>query len=254
MDLAGKVAVVTGASSGLGEATAKALSRAGMTVVAVARRRERLDDLAAHDPLIRSYAADVTSTDDMARLAGWVRAEVGACHLLVNNAGAKLGGDRFAGPDDVEGVAATMEVNFFGTVRCMGAFADLLAESAPSRVVNVASVAGKVGVGPPSYVASKFAVIGFTEAVGRDWAKRGITVTQLNPGFIRTEGFPQADLVANPATRRIVGEPSLVADAVVEVARSGKAERTVPRWYRAAPVVRHAAPPLWRAITSRLPR
>ncbi|MEX2217786.1 MAG: SDR family NAD(P)-dependent oxidoreductase [Phycisphaerales bacterium] len=251
MELAGKVAVVTGASSGIGAATAEALAAAGMRVVAVARRRERLDALAERVPGISAHAADVTSDAEVEALVHRVREEFGACHLLVNNAGS-TGPHRFRSADDVDGVRAMMELNFMGVVRCMGAFAPLLVDSAPARVVNVASVAGKIGVGSPAYTASKFAVIGLTEGVGADWARRGITVTQLNPGFIATEGFPQTDLMRSPVTRRLVGSPDLVARAIVAVARSGRRERTVPRWYRGLVVLRHLAAPMFRAAADRL--
>ena len=175
----------------------------------------------------------------------------GACHVLVCNAG--IGGDRFAGRSGLDDVARTMDVNFMGAVRCMGAFHDLLARSAPSRIVNVASVAGKLGIGPAGYAASKFALVGFSEAVGLDWAAEGITVTQLNPGFIRTEGFSQEQVLRTPAAR-IVGEPELVADAAAEVIRRGATERTVPRFYRVLVVLRHTVAPLFWRVAARLPR
>lgn len=251
MELQGKVAVVTGASSGIGESATRTLADAGMTVVAVARRADRLEALAASTEGVRPWTADVTVDHEVAELAKGVHAEHGACHVLVNNAGAGLG-ERFEGWDDRESVAAAMDLNYQGVVRCMAAFADTLAASAPSRVINVASVAGKLAVGMPGYSASKFAVVGFSEAVGLAWARRGVTVSQVNPGFIRTEGFPQDRFMASPLARRLVGEPQMVADAVLEVARSGVRERTVPRWYRPLVVLRHVAPPLYWAAVRRI--
>lgn len=250
MDLAGKIAVVTGASSGIGEAAAKALAEADMTVVVTARRADRLEALAAGSPRIVAHPADVTSDEDVAGLAKRVADEFSACHVLVNNAGSSFG-TRLRGPGDIEDLQRTLDLNVVGVARCMAAFADLLFESAPARVINVASVAGKVGVGPPAYAASKFAAIGLTESVRLDWLRKGVSVSQLNPGFIRTEGFPQDDLRRSPLGRLIVSTPDKVATAVVDVARSGAAERTVPRWYRAVPVLRHAATPLFRAAVER---
>ncbi|MEO2108128.1 MAG: SDR family NAD(P)-dependent oxidoreductase, partial [Actinomycetota bacterium] len=86
-DFTGKIAVVTGASSGLGEATAIRLAGLGMTVVAVARREERLEALAAAHAGIVPRAADVADTDSVDALVAWVTEEYGACHVLVNNAG-----------------------------------------------------------------------------------------------------------------------------------------------------------------------
>lgn len=250
MQLHGKVAVVTGASSGIGEATARALAEAGATVVAVARRADRLQALADEVAGIDPHVADVTDDEQVRGLADHVKGQHGALHVLVNNAGANLGG-RFASWEDVATVQATIDVNFTGAVRCMGAFADLLAASAPSRVINVASVAGKLAAGEPAYTASKFALVGFTEAVRPTWAARGVTVSQVNPGFILTEGFRQERFIHTPL-RRLVGRPAMVADAIVEVARSGARERTVPRWYRPAVVLRHVAAPVYWAGISKL--
>lgn len=247
MELQDKVAVLTGASSGIGEAAARALARAGATVVAVARRGDRLRELAGSADTIEPYVADVTDAEQVLALSEHIRQRHGACHVLVNNAGANLS-RRFASWDDVADVAATMDVNFAGAVRCMGAFVDLLVASAPSRVVNVCSMAGKLAAGEPGYTASKFALVGFSEAVGLEWARRGVTVSQVNPGFIATEGFPQDRFTGTPF-ERLVGDADMVADAIVQVARSGARERTVPRWYRPATTLRHLLPSVyWTAI------
>jgi NAD(P)-dependent dehydrogenase (short-subunit alcohol dehydrogenase family) len=250
-DPAGRVAVVTGASSGIGEATARRLARAGMTVVAVARRGERLDALAAAQPGIVAHVADVTDTVAIDALATRVREDHGACHVLVNNAG--VGGGPFRGRDDLDDALRTIDVNLLGAIRCMAAFAALLEASAPSRVVNIASVAGKVGVGPAAYAASKFGLVGLSEATGLSWAARGVSVTQCNPGFIETEGFTQAQVKRGPLGR-LVGQPEDVARAIHGVIVHGQAERTVPGWYRGIVVARHVASPLFRAGVSRMAR
>lgn len=250
-DPVGKVVVITGASSGIGEATARRLAQVGMTVVAAARRADRLDALAAEQPGIVTQVTDVTSTADVDALAARVEREFGVCHALVNNAG--LGGGSFSGRDDLDDALHTLDVNLQGTIRCMAAFADLLEASAPSRVVNVASVAGKLGVGPAAYAASKFGTVGFTEATALSWASRGIAVSQLNPGFIATEGFPQTQIRRTPAAR-VVGVPDDVARAIHRTLLDGAFERTVPAWYRALVVARHVATPLYRAVASRIDR
>jgi NAD(P)-dependent dehydrogenase (short-subunit alcohol dehydrogenase family) len=251
----GKVAVVTGASSGIGDATARRLARAGMTVVAVARRGDRLEGLATELADARGrlvpHEADVTDTVAVDALAARVRDEFGACHALINNAG--VGGGAFSGRDDLDDALRTLDVNLLGTVRCLAAFADLLEASAPARVVNIASVAGKIGIGPAAYAASKFGVVGLSEALALSWAPRGITVCQLNPGFIVTEGFPQTHLTGGPA-ERLVGAPEDVADRVAEVLRTGATERTVPSFYRPLVTLRHLAPPLFRAVARRTER
>jgi len=247
----GKVAVVTGASSGIGAATAARLARLGMTVIAVARRAERLEELAATHPGIVPRVADVTRTEEVDALAAWVTETHGACHVLVNNAG--IGGGSFTGRSDLDDAVRTIDVNLLGPIRCMAAFAALLEASAPARVINIGSVAGKLGVGPAGYAASKFGLVGFSEATGFAWAARGVTVCELNPGFIETEGFTQSQIKRTPLAG-IVGRPEDVARAVHDVIDSGAAERTVPRWYRAFVVTRHVATPLYRAIAGRMER
>lgn len=250
-DPQGKVAVVTGASSGIGRATARRLAGAGMRVVAVARREERLEELAAEHPTITAYAADVTDLQAVDELAAWVRDELGACHALVNNAG--IGGGPFEHRDDLDDALRTIDVNLNGVLRCLASFSALLEDSAPSRVMNVASVAGKLGIGPAAYAASKFGVVGLSESLSFAWARRGITVCQLNPGFIETEGFPQEQVKKGPLGP-FVGEPAHVAEAILDALESGTTERTVPRWYRGAVVMRHVAAPVYRQIASRLSR
>jgi NAD(P)-dependent dehydrogenase (short-subunit alcohol dehydrogenase family) len=169
----------------------------------------------------------------------------GACHLLVCNAG--IGGGRLRGREDLDDALEVIDVNLAGTLRCCAAFADLLTRSAPSQVVNVASVAGKLGLGPAAYVASKFGMVGLSEALGVAWRERGITVTQLNPGFVQTEGFPQSWADGTPIARLVVG-PEVTADALMRAVRRRREEVTSPRWYRAFVVLRHVATPVWRGV------
>jgi NAD(P)-dependent dehydrogenase (short-subunit alcohol dehydrogenase family) len=249
--LRGRTAVVTGASSGIGEATARRLSGAGMTVYAVGRRGERLERLARSHQRIVPHVADVTDTAAIDALAARVREEQGVCHALVNNAG--VGGGPFRGRGDLDDALRTLDVNLNGVLRCLAAFADLLEASAPSRVVNVASVAGKLGIGPAAYAASKFAVVGLSEALHLSWAQRGITVSQVNPGFIETEGFAQEQIKRSPLAR-IRGQPEGVAEAIAETLVRGDPERTVPRAYRGAVVLRHLVAPAYRSAASRMDR
>ena len=248
-----RTAVVTGASSGIGAATARALARAGWTVVAAARRTERLVELAAEVAAagapgrIVPATLDVRDVASVDALAAAVDRDHGRCDLLVCNAG--IGGGDVRDRADLEDALTVLDVNLLGTLRCCAAFADLLVRSAPSQVINVASVAGKLGVGPAAYVASKFGMVGLSEALDLTWRRRGVAVTQLNPGFIRTEGFPQAWADGTPVAR-VVADADAVADAVLRCVRGRDRERTVPGWYRAAVVLRHTLAPLWWRIAA----
>jgi NAD(P)-dependent dehydrogenase (short-subunit alcohol dehydrogenase family) len=247
----GRVAVVTGASSGIGEAVARRLAAGGMTVVAVARREERLQALAGRHDRIVPIRTDVGRRSEVTALANRVAADLGRCDVLVNGAG--IGGRPFDGPEDLNDLVRTMQVNFVGAANCMALFHDLLVSSAPSHVINIGSVSGKVGIGPAGYIASKFALVGFSEAVGLAWARDRITVTQLNPGYIATEGFPQQQ-VLRTRFGRVVGKPQDVADAVVDVIVHKPRERTVPRWYRGVVVLRHVVPGLFWRLAALTPR
>lgn len=246
-----RVAVVTGASSGIGEATVRRLARDGWTVVAAARRTEQLQALATAlaeegaPGTVDAVHVDVRDTGSVDALAAHVDARYGGCALLVCNAG--VGGGRLDARADLDDALAVLDVNLAGTLRCCAAFAELLERSAPSQVINVASVAGKLGLGPAAYVASKFGMVGFSEALGVAWRGRGVTVTQLNPGFVHTEGFPQTWADGTPVARLVVG-PDVVARAISRAARHRTEEVTTPRWYRGFVVLRHVATPVWRGI------
>jgi uncharacterized protein len=244
-----KLAVVTGASSGIGEATARRLDRDGYRLLLVARRADRLEALAGTLRDADFVAADLTEDDAPARVAERAERE-GRLDLLVNNAGGS-GRGRFgeAGHANVKG---DMDLNFHAVVRLTEALLPLLRRSAPSAIVNVSSVAGRVGRGGAgAYSASKFALAGWTESLQPEEREHGVHVGLVLPGFVSTEGFPQEQLTRNRATRWIVSSPEKVADAIVDAGPGGKPERYVPRPYALVPVLRHALPGLWRRIGAR---
>jgi short-subunit dehydrogenase len=236
------VAVVTGASSGIGEATARLLTREhGAALVLVARREERLRALAGElGSQVSFCACDLTEDGAPARVRAHVEERHGRLDLLVNNAGAAWRATFAEG--GWENVRRHMEVNFDAVVRLTESLLPLLRRSAPSAIVNVSSTAGRVArPGSGAYSASKFALAGWSDALAGEEAGNGVHVGLVLPGFISTEGFPQQELRDNRMLRWIVSKPEKVAEAVKRAAE-GKPEVIVPRYYALVPKFRHLVP------------
>jgi uncharacterized protein len=239
-----KVALVTGASSGIGTATARLLAEEGWRVLLVARRAERLEELAADLGNAAAVAVDLTGAEAPARVREAAERE-GELHLLVNNAGGAWSASFADG--GYENVRRTMEVNFDAVVRLTEALLPLLRSSAPSSIVNVSSVAGRIGRPKvAAYAASKFALAGWTEGVSYEEAPNGVHVGLVLPGFVATEGFPQKQLTRSPATRWMVSKPEKVAKAILAAGPGGKSEVYVPRPYGLIPRLRFLAPAIVR--------
>jgi short-subunit dehydrogenase len=244
------VMVVTGASSGIGEATARRLAREpGAAVVLVARREERLKQLAESlGPDRASFVAvDLVAEDAPARVLEHVTERHGRLDLLVNNAGAGWRA-RFA-DGGYENVRRTMDLNFNAQVRLTEALLPLLRASAPSAIVNVSSTAGRVArAGAGAYSASKFALAGWSDALWAEERPYGVHVGLVLPGFIATEGFPATELLARPLTRWTVSTPEKAAAAIHQAGLGRRPERYVPRGYAIAAGFRVLAPRLVRRV------
>lgn len=248
--------MITGASSGIGEATARRLSREpGARLVLVARRQDRLDQLAHDLGGATVVAVDLTDPSASQTVLEAVGRAHGELHLLVNNAGARWAGT-FA-ETGWENIERHMKINFEAPVRLTEALLPLLRTTAqstrarPVSVVSVSSTSGRVARrGTGGYSAAKFALAGWSDSLAAEEASHGVHVGLVLPGFIATEGFPQAELVAHPVLRRIVSRPEAVAEAIVDCALHGKTERYAPRPYWIAAAARILAPGLVRRATA----
>lgn len=245
-----RVMLVTGASSGIGQAAARRLAREpGSSLVLIARREERLRDLATElgERRVSYLAVDLLDEDAPARILEHVLERHGRLDLLVNNAGASWRA-RFA-DGGYENVRRTMAINFDAQVRLTEALLPLLRSCAPSAIVNVASTAGRVArAGAGAYSASKFALAGWSDALWAEERAAGVHVGLILPGFISTEGFPQSELTEKPWTRWIVSTPERAAEAIFEVGIGRRAERYVPRPYGLAAALRIVTPGLVRRV------
>lgn len=185
--LEGRVAVITGASSGIGEATALALSRAGAAVALGARRRDRLEALA--EKLDGPASVHEVNLTDEGAARGFVEAaeaEHGGLHILVNNAGLMLLGP--VSGADVSDWRRMLDINLWALLVCTHAALPLLERSGGGDIVNVSSVAGlRANAGAAVYNMTKFGVHGFSEALRQEALHSGIRVTTVAPGFVETE-------------------------------------------------------------------
>ena len=258
MSFAGKVCVVTGASSGIGRRTALDLAEDGARLCLAARREDRLRALAANlggEAKGHSYVVtDVSNREQVHALAAHVKSTYGRCDVLVNNAGFS-DNCPFDNPGAIDNLERVMATNFYGAVYATGELMPLLLQSAPSHVVNVASMAGKLAFrGASSYCASKFALAGWSEALHFELAERDVHVGVVEPGFIPTEGFPQKAFLNSPLLRLALGSEEGVSRAIRDCIEGKKLERIVPRWYYLLTLPRVVAPGVYRSATRRLGR
>jgi NADP-dependent 3-hydroxy acid dehydrogenase YdfG len=187
-DMAERIAVVTGASSGIGAATVRRLAAEGFTVVAVARRTERLAALAAETGAI-PVRCDVTSDAEVAALAERLARIPGEVHLLVNNAGGALGADPVEHAD-IEHWRWMFEVNVLGSVRVTKALLPRLEASGAGTIVVLSSTAGLIVYeGGGGYAAAKHAQTAVAETLRLELCGRPIRVIEIDPGMVRTDEF-----------------------------------------------------------------
>lgn len=244
-ELRGAVVVVTGASAGLGRATALAFAKRGATLVLAARREPLLHSLAeeirTHGRQAIAVGCDVSDAEQVQGLRALTEEAFGRCDVLINNAGIP-GGGPFADLS-LEQIERVVRVNYLGVLSCTKAFLPLMSSAGRGHIVNVASIAGKFAVpGASVYSSTKHAVVAFSEALYYELQPRGILVTVVNPAFVETEAFS-----ARGRPRLLTLTPQRVANVIVEVVQVGIApEYTIPRWVAAFQAFRVLTPSLYR--------
>ena len=251
-DLDGKVCVVTGASSGIGAATVRALTRAGATVVLAARREELLrhldEEVRANGGTSSWKRVDVTRTEDLEALRDHVAERHGGTDVLINNAGIP-GGGAFADLS-LERLREVTETNYLSVLVATKLFLPQLIDRG-GHVVNVASLAGRFALpGAAPYTASKHAVVAFSESLVNDPSLEGVKVTALCPGFVDTPGFPHEN---PPGFVTITAEE--VADKLVDVLRQERVGTvSIPAWPGPLSAVQAVAPRIYRSAAGLLAR
>jgi NADP-dependent 3-hydroxy acid dehydrogenase YdfG len=178
--------VVTGASSGIGAATARALAREGFLPVLAARRMNRLEQLAAEAEGV-ALELDVTDPGSVQRFAATVEERFGMCHVLVNNAGLALGLSPVAETPDSDWIGM-LDVNVVGLLRITRAMLPLLRKAPSGHIVNLGSIAGfEVYRGGAGYAATKHAVRAISRTLRIELNGEPIRVTEIDPGMVETE-------------------------------------------------------------------
>jgi len=188
--LDGKVAAITGASSGIGEATALALAGEGAKVALIARRHDRLVELSnrieGEGREALAIEADISDHGKVEAIAGQIKGQFGGLHILVNNAGVMLLGA--VDGADVEEWRRMVEVNLLGLLYCTREAIPVIRESGGGQIVNISSVAGRTAnLGSAVYNMTKWGVTGFSEALRQEALHSNIRVTCVEPGFVDTE-------------------------------------------------------------------
>jgi NADP-dependent 3-hydroxy acid dehydrogenase YdfG len=223
MDLSGRTFAITGATSGIGEATALLASRAGAAVALAGRRADRLEALAKRitdeGGTALPVPTDIAVEDEARAFVQQAYEHLGRLDVLVNNAGVMLLGPVQGA--DTEEWRRMIDVNCLGLLYCTHAAMPVMGEQGGGHIVNVSSVAGrKAGLGAAVYNMTKFGVTGFTEALRQEALHSKIRVTVVEPGFVETElqGHNEGKDVVMQATDKMkqkIGEV-LTSDDIAE--------------------------------------
>ena len=251
MDYTGKVVVITGASSGIGEQSAEEFAKLHANVILVSRNEVQLQKIAARLSKYQIktfvYACDVSDKDQVDKMGKIIIEKFGTVDVLVNNAG--FGIHNTVNETKIEEIESQMMTNFFGTMYCTKAFLPKMLEQRSGHIVNVASVAGSIGIpGMASYCASKFAMLGFSESLYHELKGTGVGITVVSPIMVRTNFSNHESFGKMPRYSSTSLSSKTVANAVVRAASSHRLEIVVPQFVRFAIWIKQTLPYLINPI------
>jgi len=237
VNYSGKIVIITGASSGIGEESAEEFAKRNASLVLVSRNKDRLYEtakkLSKYNCKVLVYPCDVSQKDQVNQMSKVVLEKFGTVDVLVNNAGFGIYG--VVNNTKLEEIESQISTNFLGMVYCIKAFLPKLLEQKSGHIVNVASVAASFGVpGMATYCASKFAMLGFSEALHHELKRTGVGVTVVSPIMVRTNFFSHKSFNKMPRYSATSLSANTVAKAVVRASSSTRLEIIVPQFVRIA--------------------
>ena len=245
MDFKNKTVLITGASSGIGKQTAIEFAKLGANIILVARRKEKLNELAKElekfNVTIFVCQCDVSDKSQVKEMSKNVLEKFDSIDVLVNNAGfAIYGSVKDLSIDEIE---SQMETNYFGMMYCIKNFLPSMLENKSGHIVNVASVAASFGLpGIASYCASKFAMLGFSEGLKHELHGTGVGITVVSPIMVRTDFFDHPSFEKMPKYSPTSLSSKTVAKAILKAANSPRLEIIVPSVVRSAVWLKHTFP------------
>jgi len=251
LNYSGKVVVITGASSGIGEQSAEEFVKLHANVILISRNEEKLQEIATklskYHTKVFVYACDVSKKNQVDAMGKIIIEKFGTIDILVNNAG--FGIHNTVNETKIEEMESQMMTNFFGMMYCTKAFLPKMLEQRSGHIVNVASVAGSIGIpGMASYCASKFAMLGFSESLFHELKGTGVGITVVSPIMVRTNFLNHESFGKMPRYSFTSLSSKTVANAVVRAASSPRLEIVVPQFVRFVIWVKQTLPYLINPI------
>ena len=240
-----KVVLITGASSGIGRATAIKFAKNGADIILVARRKEKLQQLEKELEKFKISTlvceCDVSSKSQVKKMSETVLEKHGSIDILVNNAGFAIFGS--VSNLTIEEIESQMATNYFGMIYCIKNFLPSMIQKKSGHIVNVASVAASFGLpGIAPYCASKFAMLGFSEGLKHELKEKGIGLTVVSPIMVRTDFFDHPSFQKLPKNSSTSLNPETVANAILKASNSSRLEIIVPGFVRAAVWIKNTFP------------
>ena len=245
MNFKEKTVLITGASSGIGYASAVQFAKKSAKLILVSRNKEKLnqvlEDLKKYNVSTFAYECDVSNKLQVNKISKIIVDRFGSIDILVNNAGFAVYGS--VSNLTIEEIESQMETNYFGMIYFVKNFLPSMLEKKSGHIVNVASVAASFGLpGIASYCASKFAMLGFSEGLKHELKGTGVDITVVSPIMVRTNFFNHPSFNNMPKYSPTSLSPETVAKAILRASNSPRLEIIVPGFVRGAVWIKNTIP------------